>query len=482
MMKKAYSRGRLLLLVSITLILSGCSEEDDQQFLRVDPSELNFTIEGGTLNAAVSSNAQWTVSNVPSWLSCNPSTGEGEVSLAIHAQAHPGEEGRSAMLIISNSDISRQIKIYQEGATDSDPPEFQYDIPPDATGMRDMRSTELSALMSFGWNIGNSLDAIGGETAWGNPLITQQLIDSVNAAGFNAIRLPVAWSKFSDESSFTIDSDWLNRVEEVVNYILNNDMFVIMNIHWDGGWMQPTYKDEAYVNNRLSVMWKQIATHFRDYDDRLLFAGTNEVMVEDDYGEPTQEYYTVQNGFNQTFVTAVRSTGGRNAYRHLVVQGFNTNIDFTIKYAVIPQDVTPDRLMMEVHYYDPYNFTLNENSSIIQWGASATDPAKTETWANETYVDSQFSRMKTNFIDKGIPVILGEFGAISRTNLDDENEAHAKYRRLYFEYVTQSARSHELIPFYWDNGYTGNYGFGVFDRSTGTRIYPELIEALVSPQ
>ncbi len=106
--------------------------------------------------------------------------------------------------------------------------------------------------------------------------------------------MPVAWSQFSDANNFIIKAEWLNRVEEVVNYALVNDMYVMINIHWDGGWMQPTNADKDYVNNRLAIMWQQIATHFRDYDDHLLFAGTNEVMVEGDYGTPTAEYYTVQ--------------------------------------------------------------------------------------------------------------------------------------------------------------------------------------------
>lgn len=334
---------------------------------------------------------------------------------------------------------------------------------------------ELTRLMGVGWNVGNSLDAVGGETNWGNPLITQQLINSVKAAGFDTLRVPVAWSKFSNEQNFTIQSSWMNRVEEVVNYALNANMYVIINIHWDGGWMQPTYAQQNYVNNRLSIMWTQIATHFRNYDDRLLFAGTNEVMVDGDYGTPTVEYYTVQNSFNQTFIDTVRATGGRNATRHLVVQGFNTNIDHTINFVEIPVDTVANRLMMEVHYYDPYNFTLNESSNITQWGSIATNPNATETWANESYVDSQFQRMKTNFVDRGIGVILGEYGVISRPNV----MGHETYRIYWNEYITQSAIDHGLVPVYWDNGYAGNAGMAIFDRNNGNQLYPNIVNAIV---
>lgn len=329
--------------------------------------------------------------------------------------------------------------------------------------------------MGVGWNLGNSLEAIGGETAWGNPVVTQQLINSVKAAGFKTIRIPVAWSQFSDASNFTIKASWMTRVEEVVNYALNADMYVMINIHWDGGWMQPTYAQQNYVNNRLGIMWNQIATHFRDYDERLLFAGTNEVMVDGDYGTPTAEYYTVQNSFNQTFVDTVRATGGKNATRFLVVQGFNTNIDHAVNFAKMPTDSAKDRELMEVHFYDPYNFTLNTSSNITQWGKNATDPAKTETWANEAYVDAQFQKMKTNFVDKGVGVILGEYGAIIRTNVSGQEA----YRVYWDEYISKSAISHQLVPVYWDNGGTGDGSMGVFDRNSGTQVYPNVIQAIV---
>ena len=354
-------------------------------------------------------------------------------------------------------------------------------IAPDQTGMRNLNSVELSKEMVPGWNVGNSLDAVGGETQWGNPLISQRLIDSVKAAGFKAIRIPVAWSRFTDADNFVIDTLWMNRVEEVVNYVLSDSLYAIINIHWDGGWMQPTYAMQDYVNNRLAIMWHQIAVHFRDYDDRLLFAGTNEVMVEGDYGTPIPEYYTVQNSFNQTFVSTVRSTGGRNYYRHLVVQGFNTNINNTVSFFKAPYDPTADRLMVEVHYYDPYNFALNTASSITQWGKYATDPAKTENWANEAYADSQFQKMKAKFVDHGLGVVLGEYGAVSRTNLGSAvlNAEYAMYRRYYVEYITQSIVKKESVPFYWDSGYTGDHAFGLFNRYSGAQAHPDMIKAII---
>lgn len=196
-------------------------------------------------------------------------------------------------------------------------------IAPDTSGMSNLTSVELSQKMVPGWNVGNSLDASPYEYSWGNPLIAQQLMDSVKAAGFHSVRIPIAWSShFTDTSTYAIDTTWMARVEQVVNYVLKDSMYAIINEHWDGGWQQPTYADSAYVSHRLSIMWKQIAIHFRNYDDHLLFAGMNEVAVTNDYGLPTPERATVENSFCQTFVNTVRSTGGRNVYRYLVVQGY----------------------------------------------------------------------------------------------------------------------------------------------------------------
>jgi len=354
-------------------------------------------------------------------------------------------------------------------------------IAPDSTGMDTLTSVELSLQMVPGWNLGNTLEALPNETSWGNPLTTQRLLDSVKAAGFNSVRVPVAWFRSTDTSIYTINPTWLSRVEEVVKYALNTGLYVIINEHWDNGWQIPTSKDSAYVSRRLAAMWEQIAIHFRDYDAHLLFAGTNEIHVPDNWGAPTKENYTVQNGFNQTFVNVVRSTGGRNYYRYLVVQGYVTNIDYTVSYFSAPVDVISSRLMVEVHYYDPYNFTLNADDRITQWGMYATKPSKTETWANESYADGQFKKMKSKFVDKGFGVIVGEYGATIRTNLGSPelNAEYESYRRYYTQYITRSMERQSLVPYYWDVGYYGNHGSGIFDRTTGAHVYTAILEAII---
>jgi endoglucanase len=259
------------------------------------------------------------------------------------------------------------------------------------------------------------------------------------------------------------------HVRQVVDYAHNAGLYVMINIHWDGGWMNhPTYTQQTAINAKLTKFWTQIANNFKDYDDTLLFAGSNEVGQDNTWGNPTTEYAAVQNSFNQTFVNAVRATGGNNAKRHLVVQGYLTNIDSTVATNTVPTDTIAHRLFMEVHYYDPYDFTLNDSSSIWQWGASATEPAAVETWANEPWADAEFQKMKTSFGDKGVPVILGEYAAGMKAKYPGMDP----FRKLWDQYITQSAFQHGLVPVYWDTG-------GMIDRNTGAKLDPDVIDSIV---
>ena len=356
-----------------------------------------------------------------------------------------------------------------------------------ASAMRNITSLELSKEMSPGWNLGNSLEAVDtthpyvwgstnfNETAWGNPMVTQAMMNAVKAAGFKTVRIPASWEEYADAND-NISPQWMARVKEVVDYAHNAGLYAIVNIHWDGGWMQPTYAQQAFADARLTKFWTQIANAFQDYDDHLLFAGTNEVHVDGNYGAPTAENCTVQKGFNQTFVNAVRATGGNNAVRHLVVQAYNTGIDWSLSCnATMPTDSAANRLFVEVHYYDPFDFTINDQSTIWQWGSIATNPAATETWANEPYVAAQFQKMKGAFVDQGVPVLLGEYAAIVRTEYDPTGT----YRTYWDKVITQSAFQHGMVPVYWDNGYTGNHQMGLFDRASGAQAFPDVIAAII---
>lgn len=349
---------------------------------------------------------------------------------------------------------------------------------PDTSGdAAPLSAATVLASMSPGINLGNTLEAVNQngapfttsqETYWGNPVVNQAIFDGYKAAGFKSVRIPVSWTEYADANG-NIAPFWMTRVKQVVDMARKSGLYVVINIHWDGGWIQakPAVKDA--VNAKLTNFWTQIATAFKDYDDHLLFAGTNEIGVDGEFGPPTATECPVQNSYNQTFVDAVRATGGKNATRPLVIQAYQTNIDASISCnATLPKDSARGRMMMEVHYYDPYDFTINDKSNIWQWGSIATDPSATETWANEAYTDGQFQKMKTAFIDKGVPVIMGEYGAYNKPAFPDMD----KYRLYWIKYVTHSAYTHGVVPMYWDTG-------GFFNRSTGAQQDPGGITTLM---
>jgi aryl-phospho-beta-D-glucosidase BglC (GH1 family) len=336
-----------------------------------------------------------------------------------------------------------------------------------AGGMRELSSVQLSKEMVPGINLGNTLEAIPNATAWGQPVPTQALMNGYKAAGFNSVRIPVAWSQYAD-ANHNISPAWMAHVRQVVDLARNAGLYVMINVHWDGGWMDhPTFDRQAAINARLARFWAQIATTFKDYDDHLLLAGSNEVGMANTSGTPKPEWVAVQNSFNQTFVNTVRATGGNNARRHLVVQGYFTNIDITVASNTVPADSISHRLMMEVHYYDPYNFTLNGDSKVWQWGSIATDASATETWANEPWADAEFQKMKARFVDQGVAVIVGEYGAYQKATHPD-----TAYRNHWARYVTRSIVQHGLVPMWWDTG-------AVIDRSTGAVRQADLLDSIL---
>jgi endoglucanase len=358
-------------------------------------------------------------------------------------------------------------------------------LPPDASGMSS-NAVQLAANIRLGWNLGNSLEAIGGETAWGNPATTQALIDKVKASGFNAVRIPCSWDQYANASTAKIQDAWLDRVKQVVQYCVNDGLYVILNIHWDNGWLDShiNTRDQASVNAKQKAFWEQIATRMRDFDQHVMFASANEPPA----GDATQ--MSVLLSYHQTFINAVRSTGGRNSYRVLVVQGPSTDITKTDALMnTMPTDQIAGRLMAEVHYYEPWQFAgLDVDASwgkmFYYWGNgyhSTTDPARNPDWdCEEDYMIAKFQSMKTKFVDKGIPVILGEYGAIRRLSLTgDALTLHLASRAYYDKFATQQALAHGLVPFYWDNGYLSDLQFGIFDRSTYAVGDQQVLTALV---
>lgn len=366
----------------------------------------------------------------------------------------------------------------------------------DTTSFEDLNQSQIVEAMGPGWNLGNQLESVTDnvpeETNWGNPVITEKLIQSVKAAGFKSIRIPVSYfAKIDDDKDYTIDSKWLDRVQEVVNYCIKNDLYAVINIHGDGyntidgSWLLCNGKNQTEIKKKYKKVWKQIAERFKNYDEHLLFESMNEEF-DGSYSEPNKEYYQNINDYNQIFVDTVRKTGDNNTKRWLIIPGWNTNIDYTAgdygfklptdQYRDKSIDKEEQRIMISVHYYSPWDFCGGENCVITQWGNEADDPSKTSTTCDETYMKNQLNLMKTTFADKGYPVFIGEYGSIDKTSYDSENE----YYRAYFaRKLCQLSRKNGCIPMYWDNGYNGVHGFGLFDRTTCEVTQPVIIDAIM---
>jgi endoglucanase len=357
-----------------------------------------------------------------------------------------------------------------------------------SAGIADMPSdaVTIAKKLGLGWNLGNALESCndnGGadETWWGNPATTKAMIDAVKAAGFNTVRIPCAWNGYiDDQKTYHIKESWLARVREVVGYIVDNDMYAILNTHWDGGWLEehPKKADQAAVSAKEGAIWTQIANYLKDIDEHLLFAGVNEVR--DGYGTPTDENIEVQQSYLQTFVDAVRSTGGNNEFRNLLVQGYRTDIELSVKHLKIPKDATEGRLLVEVHFYDPWDFT-GEGGDVYLWGKNYAGQSHLSSWGQEDWVDDAFGQMQRAFVEKGYPVVLGEYGATYRLGLAEAEFAkHEDARNYYLNYVTKTAILKGLVPCYWDNGDTKDKGSGIFDRTTSTVAYPAALKAIIS--
>jgi aryl-phospho-beta-D-glucosidase BglC (GH1 family) len=343
-------------------------------------------------------------------------------------------------------------------------------------------SKELIGSMKLGWNLGNALDAPESETAWGNPTVRPGLLKAVAKAGFQLVRVPVTWTLHTGPGpEFTVDAGFLERVAEIVGYVRDAGMHAIINIHHDGAdgftqveWLTLndasgaiTDENNRAVRQRFVAVWQQIAKHFAGFGEELLFESMNE--IHDGYGQPNPKYFTIINDLNQAFVDTVRRSGGNNAQRHLIVPGYNTNIDHTLAGFQLPKDPTPNRLIVSAHYYDPYLFALQAKKNT--WGSASPG---NDGWGQEDFVVKQFDKLKERFLDKGVPMIIGEYGATHQADYVD-------YRRYYMEYVTKVAVDRGIVPVYWDNGGEGSGGekFGMFSRHSYEVLHPKVLEAMV---
>lgn len=330
--------------------------------------------------------------------------------------------------------------------------------------------------IGLGWNLGNQLDAhangVSDETCWGNPTVDQTIFDSVRRAGFKSVRIPVTWmGHIGAEPGYKIDEEWLNRVAELVGYAEKAGLTAIINIHHDGAdskyWLDiKTAATNPSVNSKIeaqiAAIWTQVAQKFSDKGDFLIFESMNEIH-DGGWGWGANrtdggKQYATFNHWQQVFVDAVRATGGKNLDRWLGIPAYCTNIDLGTNL-VLPSDPSK-RLMVAVHCYEPYEYTLSAKYS--EWGH--TGAANKKDKSDEKTLVGEFDKIVSQWQSKGIPVYIGEFGCVHRSNARDES-----FRTYYLEYYTKAASDRHIPVIYWDNGYSGSGEemSGLFNRVDG---------------
>lgn len=342
--------------------------------------------------------------------------------------------------------------------------------------MRNITSQQLVEDMTFGWNLGNTLDVCQAdrdgdgkinehveagekvdETLWGNPKATKELFTSLKKNGVNAVRIPVTWRDHMD-SNGNIDREWMDRVQQVVDYAYSQGMYVIINVHHDGGgdpkfgaWIiEESQKDYNTFLKKYKNVWKQIAERFKNYSDYLIFESMNEVGFDTLYNKNKADAYNLINKINQDFVDIIRATGGNNAKRHLLIAGYYTDIERTCDSLYKMPDDKAGRCILSVHYYTPWDFCTCDRKHT--WGTNS------EVRQMETLI----GKMKKNFVDKGIPVIIGEYAA-SGSDLSS--------CIFFIEKLNKLCSDYGIATFIWDNGRQVN-------RKTYKWRTPQYLEAL----
>ena len=347
---------------------------------------------------------------------------------------------------------------------------------PIAGKMRNITSQQLVEDMTFGWNLGNTLDVCQAdrdgdgkvnehveagekvdETLWGNPKATKGLFTSLKKNGVNAVRIPVTWRDHMD-SNGNIDREWMDRVQQVVDYAYSQGMYVIINVHHDGGgdpkfgaWIiEESQNDYNTFLKKYKNVWKQIAERFKNYSDYLIFESMNEVGFDTLYNKNKADAYNLINKINQDFVDIIRATGGNNAKRHLLIAGYYTDIERTCDSLYKMPDDKAGRCILSVHYYTPWDFCTCDIKHT--WGTNS------EVWQMETLI----GKMKKNFVDKGIPVIIGEYAA-SGSDLSS--------CIFFIEKLNKLCSDYGIATFIWDSGRQVN-------RKTYKWRTPQYLEAL----
>jgi len=465
-LKHFYKIVFLLIVTGFSVSCSKNGDEDPQ--LSVSAKTVSFEPEGGTSEEiTIEANSTWSISNsATSWLQLSKTSGDnGTTATTITAASNETQYTRTVVLTVeAGNGQARRITITQTGNLYP-----SYNLTPKAPDETGMSSTavQLAAKMHMAINFGNTMESpVEGE--W-NSKITLNYVKFVKQLGFNTVRIPTGWvwSHLSDPDKMKIDPAWLTRVHEVVKWCVDNDMYVMLNAHGDDGWLEKNVNaaNQETINAKLKAIWQQIATEMRDFDEHLIFAGTNEPSVDN------AEQMTILNGYHETFIKAVRATGGKNSYRVLVVQGPSTDIIKTSQLltpTTLPHDPVPNRMMLEVHFYGPWHFNLPKDGvynadtkASYYWGAgnhSIIEPLRNAPDGEEDDLRVELGKIK-KFVDAGIPVMLGEYATWRRSaehgdvQIPLDTEMHNKSVDAWTTFVTKTAKANGMVPFLWEIGF-----------------------------
>lgn len=435
--------------------------------LIIETASFEVSADGGSITVKLKANGEYDVTT-PSWIaqadnSTRANMQDYEEVFTIEANISP--LARTAQISFTRGDIVESVTVNQAAGQ--------------VEANMDRTAKELAKAMYPGWNLGNTMEAgdvannftnaggLGAETAWQSTQTTKALIDFVKAQGFKSVRIPTSWvmGHITDAENMTIDPAWLARVKGIVDYCISDGLYVFINDHWDGGWIEEegfsktssSYEavDETIIAdkvNKLKKLWTNIATYFKDYNEYLMFAGLNEPFQEYSlFGTRHSELTPILERYNQAFVDAVRATGGNNAKRVLIVQGPSTNISSTVNYFNMPTDTENGKLMVEVHYYEPWDFC----------GSNAT-----KDWNADASVKTSFESLKTKFVNHDIPVVIGEYGA----NWQENTESHNDAIRRFFKSVVENAGNCGIVPFAWDINVVSYPNMSIINR-TGLSVW-----------
>lgn len=338
--------------------------------------------------------------------------------------------------------------------------------------MQSFTAWDFVKKIQVGWNLGNTLDATSNqtlekaieyETAWGNPKTSKEMIELVKKSGFQIIRIPVSWTNHISGKNNKISEDWMKRVQEVVDYAIDCDLYVILNLHHED-WYFPSYENLNLAQKKLVQVWGQIAECFKDYDEHLIFEGMNEPRMTNtpqEWTGGTKEARDVVNKLNITFINTIRKSGGNNLFRMLMIPAYAASSDKEVlKDLIIPED---DKIIVSVHAYIPYNFALNVYGT-NQWDFKKKEDTKE--------IDLLFKNLNDLFLKKKIPVIIGEFGALNKEN--------AQARQEWLSYYMKMARKNGVPCIWWDNGVSekNNEAFALMNRKECKWYNSKLIEIL----